>query len=358
MRQYLSLLLLLLLGGSILAKPKVLEQVILYPSHDQHGDTLTLSGKLTCPQDKAPKGIILLPHYTISSLDESPSRRLTTEANALKDDYILIMPDYIGYGITGDKVHPYLHGPLTAQNSVDMLFHTLPIIDSLAPGLNSDSIYIVGFSQGGATALWILKLLEENYSQAIHVKKCFAGSGPYDVATTYDEAIVNDRINLPLAIPMLVLGTSEAYNLHLNVDFFFTPAMHRSYHRYIADKKKSIIPLYFLMPNHRLSHWMTSQGMDRSLPETKRFYDGLLRSSLVHYSIAGTPDSICPNWRPAAPLYIFHSTNDDIVTFRCAEHLHRCFGDADNIEWDFGTFGSHLSSLRTFTKRVRAALAE
>lgn len=358
MRKSLSLLLALLLCASFYAKPRIAEHVILYPSHDQHGDTVTLSGKLTFPLDKEPKGIILLPHFTISSADESPSVRPTGEADYFKDDYILVMPDYIGYGVTIDRIHPYLHGSLTAQNSVDMLFHTLPLIDSIQPSVPTDSIYIVGFSQGGATALWILKLLEEKYSHAVHVKKCFAGSGPYDVATTYDEAVRSNRINMPALIPMMVTGTSEAYDLNLQNEYFFTPVMQRNYLRHIAGKRKGITSLCFLMPSHRLSYWMTSEGMDRSQPQTKRFYEGLLRSSLVHYSIVGETDTICPDWRPEAPLFVFHSTNDDIVTVHCSEHLRRCFADAENIEWDFGKYGSHLSSSKVFFQKVCTLLSE
>ena len=49
-------------------KGGVLEHVLYYTSVDQHGDSLTLSGKIYMPEH--PKGIILLPHYTIASNDE------------------------------------------------------------------------------------------------------------------------------------------------------------------------------------------------------------------------------------------------------------------------------------------------
>ena len=90
------------------AKKSVLERVVLYPSHDQYGDTLTLSGKLCVPQDRKPKGIILLPHWTISDAEEAPSHKVTGEAKYFIKDYVLVMPDYIGYGVTGNRMHPYL----------------------------------------------------------------------------------------------------------------------------------------------------------------------------------------------------------------------------------------------------------
>ena len=174
-------------------KGGVQEHVLYYTSVDQHGDSLTLSGKIYMPEH--PKGIILLPHYTIASNDEVPSTGGSGEERFLCNDYVLIMPDYIGYGVTRDRVHPYLHGELTARNTVDMLLASRAAVDSMlqattpACHLTVDTISVVGFSQGGATALWVLKLLEQNYADRVHVTGCYAGSGPYDVAATYDVAV-------------------------------------------------------------------------------------------------------------------------------------------------------------------------
>ena len=330
-------------------KPCVHEHVLLYPSVDQHGDSLTLSGKLTVPADKPAKGIILIPHYTISSNDEAPSNKLTGDAKYFQDEYVLLVPDFIGYGATRDRVHPYLHGELTARNCVDMYLGALPMLDSLALNIPVDSIYLVGFSQGGATAMWILKLIEEQYADKIHVIKCFAGGGPYDVAVTYDHALATNHVFLPLVIPMLVLGTDAAYDLHLNRVDFFTPKMEKAYKKYIEDKKHGIASIYFSLPNHKVSHWLTKEGMDKSNPQTQRLYDGLIRSSLVH-------DTLCPSWTPQTPLYVFHSTKDNVVTIQCAEQLRRCFPDLPNVTYDFGNYGSHMKASYIFYRRVRDLL--
>ena len=103
------------------------EHVLLYPSVDQHGDSLVLSGKVCVPKDKKPKGIVFIPHYTIASNSEAPSIKMTGESLAFKDEYVLLMPDFIGYGVTADRVHPYLHGELTARNGVDMILGARPL---------------------------------------------------------------------------------------------------------------------------------------------------------------------------------------------------------------------------------------
>ena len=61
---------------------------------------------------------------------------------------------------------------------------------------------------------------------------------------------------------------------------------------------------------------------------------------------------ICPEWRPKAQLYVFHSTKDNVVTIRCAEHLRRCLTDLPNITYDFGNYGSHTKASAKFFKNV------
>ena len=347
----------LLASSCAMAKANVSERVVYYTSIDQHGDTLTLSGKVSVPEH--PKGIILMPHYTIASNAEVPSTSSKSEMQYLRKDYVLIMPDYIGYGITRNRVHPYLRGDLTARNCVDMLLASGPVLDSMGVTLPKDSISIVGFSQGGATALWILKLIEEEYSQTIHVKGCYAGSGPYDVAATYDVAVAQDKVGMPMVIPMLIMGTSEAYDLNLSRELFFTPVLDKHYDDYVTSKEHSFTVLYFKMFHKKVSHWLTAYGADKTQPETRRMYEGFLRSSLVHYPIDNSvvgQEVICPEWRPKAPVYVFHSYRDPIVTFKCAEHLQRCWQNLPNVTYDFGNYGGHMQSMNMFFPRVKKQL--
>lgn len=354
--RYICLLLLSLGFWTSARAARVTECVLTYPSVGPNGETLMLSGKISVPTRRKPKGLILLTHYTIGGNSEAPSQYTSIEAKAFRNDYVLVMPDYIGYGATVDRFPPYLHGELTARNCVDMLFAARSTIDSLRPGVYTDSIYIVGFSQGGATALWTLRLLEEQYADRVYVRGCLAGSGPYDVAATYDEAVAEQTVGMALTVPLLVMGTSEAYGLQLRKEDFFTPMLSEMFEPYIASKRYSVLTLFGRMSDRRLDRWLTPAGMDKSQPETRRFYLGLLRSSLVHYPIDTTSASpatlgseiICPTWRPKAPVYVFHSTTDDLVTFRNAEHLRRCWSDLPNVTYDFGNYGGHLPSMYRF----------
>jgi len=315
---------------------------------DRNGQPITLSGLLSVP-DKPAKGVILVPHFTITSRHESPSAKITGDAEPFQDDYIILAPDYLGYGVTADSIHPYLYGSLTARHCVDMLLHADHALDSMGATKPLDSIYIVGYSQGAATALWTLKLIEEKNTNRFHVIRCFAGDGPYDVAATYDEAVAHNKVSLPLVIPMLVIGSDAAYDLNFDLNDYFTPRLQKTYARYIRDKEYRVFSLFFRMPYHRLSHWLTPEAMDKTHPIGQRLYQALQRSSLVR-------DDYCPDWTPAAPLFIFHSTNDDVVTIQCAYHLQHCYPDLPNVTYDFGRYGSHLLAAKRFFSTVKSQL--
>ena len=101
--------------------------------------------------------------------------------------------------------------------------------------------------------------------------------------------------------------------------------------------------------------------MDKTHPVTKQMYDGLLRSSMVHYPIDDSEigrDSIVITWRPSSPTYIFHSEKDDVVTYYNALHLQRAIGALPNVVYDFGHYGGHLRSAMIFFPRVREQLNE
>jgi len=344
------------------------ERAVLYRSVDQNGDSLILSGKIREPEGMPAKGIVLLPHYTISADKEAPSNKGTKEPQYIPEDYIVVMPDYIGYGVTKDRIHPYLAGELTARNCVDMLLsQALP--DSLP-------VYVVGFSQGAASAMWIIKLLEEQYADRVPLKQGFVGSGPYDVAAMYDLSVAENSMNLPMSIPMLIEGVNVAYNLGLPTENFYTPAMKRAYRRHIAGKKKAVVTIFIHMLNHKATHWLSPQGLDRTHPQTGILYAAFLRSSFVHYPVDSvvnysevdslgyysmkdsvlSTEIVCPEWQPRTPVYVFHSMEDDIVPFFNAEHLRRCFVSAP-YTYDFGNYGTHIKSMPLFFTRVRDSLS-
>ena len=99
-----------------------------YKSVDVNDQPILLSGKVILPAKGPIKRYILVSHYTIASNREAPSNIFSLEGLLVKLGYALIIPDYIGYGVTADKVHPYLVMELTARNVLDMYYAVVPFM--------------------------------------------------------------------------------------------------------------------------------------------------------------------------------------------------------------------------------------
>ena len=94
---------------------------VAYWSTDPQGDSLLVSGRVYLPKRRYLNGIVIANHYTICSDAEAPSNTIAMESVLTMKGYAVIMPDYVGYGLSRDEVHPYLHWRSAAQTAVDLL---------------------------------------------------------------------------------------------------------------------------------------------------------------------------------------------------------------------------------------------
>ena len=122
-----------------------------YPSTSVTGEPVVLSSLLCCWAPTSPEAdagiesVHLYSHYTVTANSQCPTSATTATADfmvlaSLFEGYeynekapyrsivkrsIVIMPDFEGYGVTSDRVHPYLVQTVTAQQVVDALTYGL-----------------------------------------------------------------------------------------------------------------------------------------------------------------------------------------------------------------------------------------
>ena len=312
-----------------------------YPSVSPAGDSLWVSGRVYLPRKRHVRGVILAPHFTISADREAPSRSISLEMVFAMIGYVVVMPDYVGYGISSHLTHPYLHWQSAATTAVDMLNALPPLLSHYGYVMaETNPLWIMGYSQGAAVALGATKLLELRKDSLWHIEGIFAGGGPYDVAGTYDACVKADYTGIPCAIPMLVMGTSAGYGLDLRKEDFFQEPLLSHYEEWIEAKRYTINEIKTRMGSCRLSDVMTPEGMDKTRPETARFYDALLQSSIVGYV-------------PHCPAYFFHSTEDDMVPcLNTQQQEEMCQHVEADILFDIAPYGSHMSACLRFYRNV------
>lgn len=100
-------------------------------------------------------------------------------ATMASNGYVVSMPDYVGYGVTLEKEHPYTVHHELAEVSVDMLRATKQLLETLSLEY-SNNVFLTGWSEGGGAGLATHKYLQEKYPNEFMIKGSSLFAGPYD----------------------------------------------------------------------------------------------------------------------------------------------------------------------------------
>lgn len=308
-----------------------------YTGHDLDGSPITLSGKLIIPADGEIKNMIIVSHYTICSNRECPSESFPLESILAARGYAVVMADYIGYGVTANRIHPYMHMESTARSVVDMALAVKPYLEFLGCKPQSDKVILAGYSQGGSTTLGVMRMIQEEYSSELPIKMVYAGGGPYDLAATFDVTMMEDKTGIPCAVPMIVQGVNEGDNLGLNLSDFFKPVLLEHLDEWINSKQYSLYEINKMLNAQSVSDLMTDVGRDKTNPQTATLYKALMHNSVL-------------NFIPYSPVFFFHSMEDRTVPFVNATKIEQYFKGKD-VTYDFDNYGNHgMGAIKFFLK--------
>lgn len=313
-----------------------------YTGHDTDMTPLVQSGMLVLPKSGPVKNMILVSHYTIGANYECPSETFSLEAALAAKGYAVVIADYIGFGVTAHRVHPYMHTESTARSVVDMGLAVKPYLERINRKPQSEKVILVGYSQGGSTTLAVMDMIQDEYWDEMPIEKVYCGGGPYDLAATFDFSMQEDVTGIPCAIPMIVQGINEGANLGLKMEDFFMPDLLAHYDEWINSKKYTVSQINTMMNAKALHTIMTDKGRDKTSMETARLYKALMINSVLDFI-------------PKAPIFMFHSKQDDTVPFVNAQSAEHFFKD-DPMRYDFGDYGAHAMGCLRFLNTISKEL--
>ena len=312
---------------------------VAYWSQDPQGDSLLVSGRIYLPKRRYLNGIVIANHYTMTSDAEVPSNMLSMESIFALKGYAVIMPDYVGYGLSRDEVHPYLHWRNAAQTAIDLLNRMPALLDYYGYSYPND-VVVTGYSQGAAVALGVVRMLEElGETTPWIVRKLYAGAGPYDPAATYLYSVERDTMGIPAAIPLIVMGLSDAYDLGFALKDFFLEPLLSNYDEWLLSKEYSVQQINQNMGSIVMSELMTPESLDPNHPIADMLYEVLLSNSNVGYDLL-------------SPAYFLHSIDDEVVPLLNTENLMNQMPNDDLISYDIDHYGSHMQASVPFMKYV------
>ena len=287
--------------------PSYMNYVFNYPSIDPFGNPCTLSGTITVDKrilaENAPfRGIMLFNHFTIYATTQAPSRgAVEFSTGAALTSFIIVAPDYYGFGITEKEPQAYCLSRANGRASLDAYLAAKRLIEDLQVKKNDDFI-IVGYSEGGQTTMSVLREISERHPE-VKVKRAFAGDGPYDINSMYDAIAKGDT-----EMPSTVCNVLWAFNHFCGLGY--------DIHDYLKEPVASNFDEWFLSKKYK------RKALDEELIKTKKTTDLCTAAVLdassplsLRFKEAFSADALTSGWTPRSDfdVMLFHDTKDDVV---------------------------------------------
>ena len=316
-----------------------------YLSTDVKGEPITLSAAAfwlgyfdnDVWNDLKPDNICLMEHYTITSDAETPSNTFALEM-FITGNSLTIMPDYIGYGVTKELPHPYLHHDVCAINSIDALTAGYDLFgDNGECGMAEGwKLYLAGASQGAGNAIAVHKYMDTHLDLA--AKWNFASSncssGPYSPVVTIDKYLTDGKVAYPVVFPLVMKTMFDSYpeimsgfteemvyaqnylEVKAEIDNMLASKEHNTavINQLFIDKVKKTIDADLADNEIYLVDILSSAMLDKESPICKAFYRCLEKNDLTK------------GWTPIHPMKLHYSPFDAVVPQENSLAIFEAFG--------------------------------
>ena len=291
----------------VLLFPSHMNYVFNYPSVDPFGNPCTLSGTITVnkkliEEDKPFNGILLYNHFTIYATTQAPSRgAVEFPTGASLTNFIVVAPDYYGFGITEKEPQAYCISRANGRASLDAYLAAKRLIEDLEVKKGDDFV-IAGYSEGGQTTMGVLREISERHPE-IKVKRAFAGDGPYDINSMFD-AITKGETEMPSTVCNLLYAYNHFFRLGYDIHDYLKDPVAKNFDEWFLSKQNKRRALdEELIKTKKTSDLLTEAFLDASNPLSRRF------------RAAFSEDALTSGWTPRKDfdVMLFHDTKDDVV---------------------------------------------
>lgn len=224
-------------------------------------------------------------------------------------NFIVVIPDYIGFGASSQFPHPYLDAKSTTQSILDLIRATKELgAEDLVVSKPSNDLFIFGYSQGGWSTLELQKEIETNYATEFNLKASSCGAGPYSVEYLNSSILSLPEYPTPYFLAY-VLNSYKAIGSITNplTDFFNEPYASKIPGLFDGNHTGGSI-------NTELTSDLTELFTEeyRTTYDTNAKYSGL-KSVLKANSIVA--------WNISTPTKLFHGELDEVIPFSMSQKM-------------------------------------
>ncbi len=174
-----------------------------YLTTDADGKAVRASGLVSVPLKAAgaKSPVLSYQHGTIFKDAEAPSNNAVASEVAVvlaSLGYIVLAPDYVGFGASRGTPHPYLLSAPSAAATIDFLT-AARTWRSQANVVDNGQLFLTGYSEGGYVTMAAHRALQASNSPHLEqLRMVVPGAGPYNVQVTMDGLVRLVRNEQPL----------------------------------------------------------------------------------------------------------------------------------------------------------------
>jgi len=301
------------------------------------GEEIEASGLLAIPQgmDRAP-ALLSAQHGTQFLDAETPSgfpNSFSPFVIFAAAGYATVIPDYIGYGVSDDILHPYFDQKYSARAVVNMIKAAKEYLKQEQVAINNN-LFLVGYSEGGYVTMAAQKEIETDPSHDLALTAVAAGAGAYDLSLMLELIAEAKTYSNPALLAFIVQAYNTTYNWHRPLtDFFQEPYAAKI--PGLLDGSKSVDAINSELPDSTAKLFNTN--FFASLQDPGKETD--LRQALENNSFL--------NWVPESPTRLYHGTADETISYQISEATYNRFkaAGATNVTLLPIPGGTHQTSI-------------
>ena len=215
--------------------------------------------------------------------------------------FIVVIPDYIGFGASVQIPHPYLDAKSTTQSILDMIRAAKEFgADDKILAKPTDDLFIFGYSQGGWATLKLQQEIENNYSSEFNLIASSCGAGPYSLEYISKYVTSQETYSNPYFLAYLLNSYHETGAIkNPMTDFFNEP--YADTISYLFDGKHTGGEINAAL-NDTMEILLTPEFRNEYATNPK-FTD--IKSAFLANSIK--------EWNISTPTHLYHGSEDEVI---------------------------------------------
>ncbi len=315
------------LADKLLKDITVTAYTITYNTVDFYGNPIVASGVVYYPNDTRIRGVVeVAPIAFVQNTSGASERIPSTEAMHSTFGYVVIIPDFLGYGISKDTYHPFLEPEITGRTAYDMRQASREFLRTLGYELPKKTM-VAGYSLGGSMAMAMVKYYE---ARGIPIERAGIGCGCYEPKEAFN-AFARTGVSTYCLIPTIIYSINKYHNLNLDFSKVFTGELLENYDQWL-DR------------SHEHGQWFLQDRLGTDIynfmhpdffTETKNAeFDKIYRVLEEMSHVDG--------WTPKAEMYLYHAEDDESVPYECALYAYNEFHKRGAAVSFFHGTGGHV----------------